>query len=70
MTDLLECFFIISPLITSVYCHHYHAFEVTDTNYILILNSKHISDYHPLYCMKPFGYNGLSSFVSLKYHVF
>ena len=69
MTDLQEFYFIISPFITSVYCHYYHDNKVTDIKYILVLISTHICDYHTLYCMKTFGYNAYY-FVSLMYHIF
>lgn len=63
----LECLFIISPLTTVCFNHHFHAHEVYHSNQTLIYRYKQLHDYHPLVCTKPFGDR---MFVTLKYHVF
>lgn len=64
------CYFIIYPLFTQVYSHHFHAYEVELQNETEVFHSEKLVDYHPLVCTKPVGYKGHSLFVSPKYHIF
>lgn len=70
ITPHQDCYFILYPLITQTYNHHFHAYEVVIMDEPIVLSSKKLFDYHPLVCTKPVGYKGQSLFVSLKYHLF
>lgn len=69
VTPLQECLFVICPLLTIAFQHHYHAYEVVPTNSTVVYRHRQLFDYHPLVCTKAVG-RSRSLFVSIKYHIF
>ena len=49
VTTHQERFFVISILITNAFEHHYHAYEVLQTDSIVVCHHGQFIDYHPLY---------------------
>ena len=68
VTPHQECLFVICPLLTIAFHHHYHAYEVAPTDSIVVYHHEQLFDYHPLVCTKPVG-RSHSLFVSTKYHL-
>ena len=66
-TPTEETLFIMRMLSVSHFNPHYHAYNVTVTNYVKVYTNKFI-DHHPLHVCKSFGSN-VSLFVAMKYHI-
>ena len=63
-----EILFVCTALVTTCYDHHYHAYQITYTDEIIVLHHENLHDYHPLTVVTPVGCS--NTFVSLKYHLF
>ncbi len=69
VTPHQECFFVISPLITVAFQHHYHAYEVVPTDSYVVCRHGHLFDYHPHVFTRAVP-RSRSLFVCTKYHLF
>lgn len=52
VTTHQECWFIISPLQTLCFHHHYHAYEVAPSSSLVVYRHRQLFDHHPLVCTK------------------
>ena len=69
VTPHQECLFVICPLLTLAFQHHYHAYKVVLTDSSVVYDHVQLFDYHPLVCTQAVG-RTRSLFVSTKYHLF
>ena len=66
--QLKDTLFVLQPYRASSFNYHFHSYEVSPVDDVLIYKQTELADYHPLSICKSFTVSS-SMFVRLKYHV-
>ena len=66
--QLTDTLFVLQPYRASSFNYHYHSYEVSPVDDVLIYKQTELADYHPLSICKSFSLSP-PMFVRLKHHV-